>query len=175
MRGIYVGQCYGPYIRKTWVISSWPGKPMHLQGQKPTIQVITYKRCCYLKPVAKDRVSLPVDKFAGQPRECDAEIAFTRTRPGMLSKVWREVQRQRQKPMDHHAIQSRPDGKGRSLTAPYQRGKSGSNDGPWVSVILVGQSAAPLAECLAVCVRGQPLQACTLQAWSCLGRDLEVL
>ena len=35
-------------------------------GTKPTIQVVTYKRACYLKPVVASRVApLTVDKFGG--------------------------------------------------------------------------------------------------------------
>ena len=51
--------------RKSWIIKTWPGKPAHLCGKAPGIQVITYKKCVYLKPVQRGNIDLPIDSFSG--------------------------------------------------------------------------------------------------------------
>lgn len=51
------------HIRKSWIIKTWPGKADELQGMSPSLQVITSKKCVYVKPV--DFAQLPIDKFGG--------------------------------------------------------------------------------------------------------------
>ena len=51
--------------KKSWIIKTWPGKPAHLCGKAPGIQVITHKKCVCLKPMERGSIALPIDRFSG--------------------------------------------------------------------------------------------------------------